>query len=82
MILSYFSLRVVEWPRGTDPYKLQTSFGTVYKKAPILRIILLDTKLPQQAGNVVTIYYVVFLSEIWQKFNMAFFIGYESSRVK
>ena len=39
--------------------------------------MLLDTKLPQQAGNVVAIYYVAFLSEIWQQFNMAFSIeGY------
>ena len=42
-----------------------------------------DTKLPQQASNVVAIYYVVFLSEIWQEFNMAFSIeGYKSSRLK
>ena len=54
-------------------------FGTVYKKAPVLRIILLDIKLPQQAGHIVAIYYVVSLSEIWQEFNMAFSIeGYES----
>ena len=46
---------------------------------PILKIILFDTKHPQQTGNVVVMYNVVFLSEIWQEFNMAFSIkGYES----
>ena len=44
---------------------------------------MLDAKLPQQAGNIVAIYDVVFLSEIWQEITMAFSVeGYESSRLK
>ena len=44
---------------------------------------MLDAKLPQQAGNIVAIYDVVFLSEKWQELTMVFSIeGYESSRLK
>ena len=58
-------------------------FGAVYEKASILRCVVLDAKLPQQAGNVVSIYDVIFLSEIWQELTVAFFIeGYESFTLK
>ena len=44
---------------------------------------MLDAKLPQQAGNIVAIYDVVFLSEKWQELTMVFSMeGYESSRLK
>ena len=38
----------------------------------MLRLMLLDTKLLQLAGNIVAIDDAVFLSEIWQELAMGF----------
>ena len=44
---------------------------------------MLDAKLLQQADNIVAIYNVVFLSEIWQELTMAFSVeGYKIFRLK
>ena len=48
-----------------------------------MRFILLDAKLLQQAGKIVAIYNIVFLSEIWQELTVAFSVeGCESSMLK
>ena len=35
---------------------------------------MLDAKLPQQAGNIIAVYDIIFLSEIWQELTLVFFV--------